>query len=132
MTSTNITAPTPLFKARFGKSKAKVRDRKVIWLILPTVVVLVTLFVGGFAFGILQSVGFFSVIADSEQKISLDAYLAAFQNETVRSGIILTFRVAIISTVLSTIIALAISLMMSASTFFTNLFIANSMKCSVV
>ena len=48
MTSTNITAPTPLFKARFGRSKAKVRDRKVIWLILPTVVVLVTLFVGGF------------------------------------------------------------------------------------
>ena len=55
MTNPNITAPTPLFKARFGRSKAKVRDRKVIWLILPTVVVLVTLFVGGFAFGILQS-----------------------------------------------------------------------------
>ena len=124
MTSTNITAPTPLFKARFGRSKAKVRDRKVIGLILPTVVVLVTLFVGGFAFGILQSVGFFSVIADSEQKISLDAYLAAFQNETVRSGIILTFRVAIISTVLSTIIALAISLMISRTKRFQSVLIS--------
>ena len=124
MTNTNITAPTPLFKARFGRSKAKVRDRKVIWLMLPTVVVLVTLFVGGFAFGILQSVGFFSVIADSEQKISLDAYLAAFQNETVRSGIILTFRVAIISTVLSTIIALAISLMISRTKRFQSVLIS--------
>lgn len=124
MTNTNITAPTPSFKLKIGRSKAKVRDRKVIWLILPTVAVLVTLFVGGFVFGILQSVGFFSVIADSEQKISFDAYLAAFQNETVRSGIILTFRVAIISTVLSTIIALAISLMISRTKRFQSVLIS--------
>jgi putative spermidine/putrescine transport system permease protein len=124
VTNTNITAPTPSFKLKIGRSKAKVRDRKVIWLILPTVAVLVTLFVGGFVFGILQSVGFFSVIADSEQKISFDAYLAAFQNETVRSGIILTFRVAIISTVLSTIIALAISLMISRTKRFQSVLIS--------
>jgi putative spermidine/putrescine transport system permease protein len=124
VTNTNITAPTPPFKLKFGRSKAKVRERKVIWLILPTVAVLVTLFVGGFVFGILQSLGFFSVIADSEQKISLDAYLAAFQNETVRSGIILTFRVAILSTVLSTIIALAISLMISRTKRFQSVLIS--------
>jgi putative spermidine/putrescine transport system permease protein len=109
---------------KFGRSKAKVRERKVIWLILPTVVVLITLFVGGFVFGILQSVGYFSVISDSEQKISFDAYLAAFQNETVRSGIILTFRVAILSTVLSTIIALAISLMISRTKRFQSVLIS--------
>ena len=124
MTNTNITAPTSSFKLKFGRSKAKVRERKVIWLILPTMAVLVTLFVGGFVFGILQSLGFFSVIADSEQKISLDAYLAAFQNETVRSGIILTFRVAILSTVLSTIIALAISLMISRTKRFQSVLIS--------
>jgi putative spermidine/putrescine transport system permease protein len=72
----------------------------------------------------LQSVGFFSVISDSEQKISFDAYLAAFQNETVRSGIILTFRVAILSTVLSTIIALAISLMISRTKRFQSVLIS--------
>ena len=109
---------------KFGRSKAKVRERKVIWLILPTVVVLITLFVGGFVFGILQSVGYFSVISGSEQKISFDAYLAAFQNETVRSGIILTFRVAILSTVLSTIIALAISLMISRTKRFQSVLIS--------
>jgi len=124
VTNTNITAPTPLFRPKFGRSKAKVRERNVIWLVLPTVAVLVTLFVGGFVFGILQSVGYFSVIADSEQKISLDAYLAAFQNETVRSGIILTFRVAILSTVLSTVIALAISLMISRTKRFQSVLIS--------
>ena len=124
MTNTNITAPTSLSRPRIGKSKIKVRERRVIWLILPTVIVLTTLFVGGFVFGILQSVGYFSVISDSEQKISFDAYLAAFQNETVRSGIILTFRVAILSTVLSTVIALAISLMISRTKRFQSVLIS--------
>lgn len=124
MTNTNITVPTPLFKVRFERSKVKVKERRVIWLILPTVVVLTTLFVGGFVFGILQSLGFFSVIAGNKQKISFDAYLAAFQNETVRSGIILTFRVAILSTLLSTIIALTISLMISRTKRFQSILIA--------
>jgi putative spermidine/putrescine transport system permease protein len=104
--------------------KRKVRERKAIWLILPTVLVLTALFVGGFLFGILQSLGFFSVIADEKQRISLDAYLAVFQNETVRAGIILTFRVALLSTILSTVIALAISLMISRTKIFQSVLIA--------
>ena len=124
MTNTNITAPAPSFMPKFGRSKTKIRERKVIWLILPTVLILITLFVGGFVFGILQSIGFFSVISDNEQRISFDAYLAAFQNETVRSGIILTFRVAILSTVLSTVIALAISLMISRTKRFQSVLIS--------
>jgi putative spermidine/putrescine transport system permease protein len=122
--NSNITAPTSILKTRFGAPKNRVRERKVIWLVLPTVLVLTILFVGGFVFGILQSVGFFSVIADGDQKISFDAYLAAFQNETVRAGIILTFRVAILSTVLSTVIALAISLMISRTKRFQSTLIA--------
>ena len=124
MTNTNITAPTSLFRPRFGRSKVKVRERKVIWLVLPTAIVLITLFVGGFAFGILQSLGFFSVISGNKQKISFDAYLAAFHNETVRSGIMLTFRVAILATVLSTVIALAISLMISRTKRFQSVLIS--------
>jgi putative spermidine/putrescine transport system permease protein len=104
--------------------KRKVRERKAIWLILPTMLVLMALFIGGFLFGILQSLGFFSVIADQEQKISLDAYFAVFQNETVRAGIILTFRVALLSTILSTVIALAISLMISRTKRFQSVLIA--------
>jgi putative spermidine/putrescine transport system permease protein len=104
--------------------KRKVRERRAIWLILPTVLVLTALFIGGFLFGILQSLGFFSVIADEEQRISLDAYFAVFQNETVRAGIILTFRVALLSTILSTVIALAISLMISRTKRFQSILIA--------
>ena len=104
--------------------KRKVRERRAIWLILPTMLVLMALFIGGFLFGILQSLGFFSVIADEEQKISLDAYFAVFQNETVRAGIILTFRVALLSTILSTVIALAISLMISRTKRFQSVLIA--------
>ena len=124
MSTTNTTTPTFSFKRGIGASRRKVRDRKVIWLILPTVIVLIALFVGGFMFGILQSLGYFSVIADEEQKIGFDAYRAAFQNETVRAGIILTFRVAILSTVLSTVIALAISLMISRTKRFQSTLIA--------
>ena len=104
--------------------KRKVRERKAIWLILPTMLVLMALFIGGFLFGILQSIGFFSVIADQDQKISLDAYFAVFQNETVRAGIVLTFRVALLSTILSTVIALAISLMISRTKRFQSVLIA--------
>ena len=63
-------------------------------------------------------------MADKEQKIGFDAYRAAFQNETVRAGIILTFRVAILSTVFSTVIALAISLMISRTKRFQSTLIA--------
>ena len=124
MSTTKTTTPTFYFKRGIGASRGIARDRKVIWLILPTVIVLIALFVGGFMFGILQSIGYFSVIADKEQKIGFDAYRAAFQKETVRAGIILTFRVAILSTVLSTVIALAISLMISRTKRFQSTLIA--------
>lgn len=116
--------PLLRFLGRYGAKKITVKDRNVIWLVLPTILVLVTLFVGGFLFGILQSVGYFSVIADKEQKIGFDAYLFAFQNETVRAGIILTFRVAFLSTILSTVIALAISLMISRTKRFQSTLIS--------
>lgn len=116
--------PLLRFLGRYGAKQGTVKGRNVIWLVLPTILVLVTLFVGGFLFGILQSVGYFSVIADKEQKIGFDAYLFAFQNETVRAGIILTFRVAFLSTILSTVIALAISLMISRTKRFQSTLIS--------
>lgn len=124
VSNSKFTVPTFSLKSRSGTSKNKVKERKVIWLVLPTIIVLVTLFAGGFVFGILQSVGFFSVIDGGDNRISFDAYLAAFQNETVRAGIVLTFRVAILSTLLSTIIALAISLMISRTKKFQSAIIS--------
>ena len=100
------------------------RNRRIIWLIMPTLLVLTTLFIGGFVFGILQSLGYFSVIADVQEKIGFEAYKAVFDNKTVRAGIVLTFRVAILSTALSTIIALAVSLMISRTKRFQSTLIA--------
>ena len=116
------TTSTPFL---IGKSREdKLKERKVIWLISPAIIVLTALFVGGFAYGILQSLGYFSVIEGAKQKIGLAAYAAAFKNESVRASLLLTFRVAFLSTLLSTIIALAISLMISRIKRFKSTLIA--------
>jgi putative spermidine/putrescine transport system permease protein len=106
------------------KRKNTVRDRRVFWLILPTSFVLFFLFFGGFLFGILQSFGFYSVIANQKQTISFSAYKSAFSSDVVRAGIALTFRVAFLSTFISTIIALAIALMISRTKKFKSAMVA--------
>jgi putative spermidine/putrescine transport system permease protein len=99
------------------------RDKGAIWLILPTLLVLGVLFVGGFAFGVLQSFGYFSVIDGDTSGASLEAYRNAFANDRVRAGIVLTFRVALLSTVLSTVIALILSIMISRTKRFQSLMV---------
>lgn len=101
--------PTPTF---FRKNVSG-RSEKVIWLILPTLAVLTFLFLGGFIFGFLQSLGFFSVLSDRKEQIGLSAYRMAFSSRPVRAGILLTFRVAFLSTIISLVVALALSLMIS-------------------
>lgn len=96
----------------------------VMVLILPAMIILLLLFVGGFLFGILQSFGYFSVIASGDHKISFDAYRAVFQNPNVRAGLFLTFRVAFISTFLATIFAFVISLMIVRTKRFQSFWIA--------
>jgi putative spermidine/putrescine transport system permease protein len=110
---TKIATPAPLLSNRSKKTRQSAQIKKVKWLILPTLLVLVILFLGGFIFGVLQSFGYFSVIAGQRQVISLQAYRAAFSSDIVRSGIILTFRVAFLSTFISTVLALAIALMIT-------------------
>ena len=121
------TIPSSSFSP-FGVTRQKLfrlsKKSPVLWLILPTMIVLLLLFVGGFIFGILQSFGYFSVIASGHHKISFDAYKAVFENQNVRAGLILTFRVAIISTVLATIFAFIISLMIVRTRRFQSLWIA--------
>lgn len=99
------------------------RDKGAFWLILPTLLVLGVLFVGGFAFGVLQSFGYFSVIDGDTSGASLEAYRNAFANDRVRAGVVLTFRVALLSTVLSTVIALILSIMISRTKRFQSLMV---------
>lgn len=118
MVSTGGTTSTPIRKP------GKVREKRIIWLILPTALVLLFLFFGGFLFGILQSFGLFSVVENQKSSITLNAYRSAFSSDVVRAGIALTFRVAFLSTVLSTAIALAIALMISRTKRFKSAIIA--------
>lgn len=71
----------------------------------------------------LQSFGYFSVIDGDTSGASLEAYRNAFANDRVRAGIVLTFRVALLSTVLSTVIALILSIMISRTKRFQSLMV---------
>lgn len=104
VTSREVTPMTP---------PKKVRRQKVLWLTLPTLLVLGILFLGGFVFGILQSLGLFSVIAGENSGLSIDAYLAAFDSDKVKSGLVLTCKIAFLATSLSTIIALILAISIS-------------------
>jgi putative spermidine/putrescine transport system permease protein len=103
-----------------------VREKRirVLWLILPTLLVLGILFLGGFFFGVLQSFGLFSVVVDDSSGVSLDAYRAALASEKVRAGLVLTFRIAVLATVLSTIIALILAISISRTKRFQKLIIS--------
>lgn len=125
MNTIKITTPALLLsKFRSKEIKKENKEHNAFWLVFPTTLVLTALFVGGIIFGILQSLGYFSVIAGSNQIIGFSAYAAVFKNETVRAGIILTFRIAFLSTLLSTFFALAISLMISRTKKFQSTLIA--------
>ena len=113
MIKETIATPAPFLRIPRRKVNQFSDSRKVKWLILPTLLVLVILFLGGFIFGILQSFGYFSVIQGQKEVISFEAYRAALSSDIVRSGILLTFRVAFLSTFISTVVALAIALMIS-------------------
>ncbi len=117
----DATSAPSFLKVRKIKGSKK---KSAIWLILPTLGVLGILFLGGFIFGVLQSFGFFSVIENNKSGIGLDAYRAAFASDTVRAGILLTFRVAFLSTLISTIFAMVIAILISRTKRFQSLIIS--------
>lgn len=102
----------------------KKENRVLPFLISPTILILGGLFLGGFIFGVLQSFGMFSVIADESSQLNLDAYRTAFESEKVQAGLILTFKIAILSTFLSTTIALFLAISISRTKHFQKLIIA--------
>ena len=82
------TVPTPFFILNKIKLHKRSSERKATWLILPTFIILTILFVGGFFFGILQSFGYFSVIDNSSDGISLDAYRVISRTKRFQSILI--------------------------------------------
>jgi len=86
---------------------------KVFALLSPALFLIVVLFLGGFAFGFLQSLGLLSFVGDGS--LSFSAYLRMFEDPAVRASLPLTFRISIISTVLSAILAVASALLIRST-----------------
>jgi putative spermidine/putrescine transport system permease protein len=89
-------------------------ERLRIWLMLaPMLAVIVLLFMGGLALGVLQSLGYLPLIG--EREFSLAAYASILQNRSFLRSLLLTFHIAFTSTLISTILALALALTLRQS-----------------
>jgi putative spermidine/putrescine transport system permease protein len=100
--------------AATGASR-RLRDRRPPaalrpWLLLaPALLVVVVLFLGGFAFGVAQSLGYLPFL--QSEALSLDAYRELFRDPAVRASFGLTFRIALLSTAVSAVLAVAVGLL---------------------
>jgi putative spermidine/putrescine transport system permease protein len=75
--------------------------------------VVALLFMGGLAFGVLQSLGYLPLIGES--KLTLAAYASILQSRSFLRSLLLTFHIAFSSTLISTILALALALTLRQS-----------------
>jgi putative spermidine/putrescine transport system permease protein len=75
--------------------------------------VIVLLFMGGLALGVLQSLGYLPLIG--ERQFSLAAYTNILQSRTFLRSLLLTFHIAFTSTLISTILALVLALTLRQS-----------------
>ena len=73
-------------------------------LLAPTLAVILLLFGGGVLLALMQSVGYLPFLGRTE--ISLDAYLKIFQQAAFIQSLLLTLWVALVSTAVSTLLAL--------------------------
>lgn len=73
-------------------------------LILPSLLVVSILFIGGLLVGLFQSFGLMNITGKS--KFTITAYTQLFQSEDFHRSLLLTFRVSLISVILSGLIAL--------------------------
>lgn len=97
---------------------------RVPMMLFPALALLVVLFGGGLVVGFGQSVGYFPIIGLED--FTLDYYKAVLSNRNFFQSLWLTFRIAFISTFLSSVIAIAFALVLRhqfrGSRFFTFLF----------
>jgi len=86
-------------------------DRLRIWFMLvPALLVIVFLFMGGLLFGLLQSLNYMPLIGKTD--LNLDAYRNMFSSIAFRRSLVLTFHIAVTSTLLSTVLAIVCALVL--------------------
>ena len=85
------------------------RPVRTALLLLPALLVVTTLFLGGLALAVKESLGYEPVIRQTA--LSLDAYRALLEDREVQRSIVLTFRLALTATVVSATLAVASALL---------------------
>jgi putative spermidine/putrescine transport system permease protein len=105
-------APGSLLAVTTSPNKAAlVSDRLRLFLLLaPAMTIIVVLFFGGLAIGVIRSFNYMPVIGLTEP--NLDAYRAVLTDPEFLGSFILTFHIAFTSTLVSAVIAIAAALML--------------------
>ena len=83
---------------------------RTLLLLAPALVVVLVLFGGGVVLGVLGSLGYQPFLPTSD--LSLDAYRGLLDDVEVRRSLGLTFRIALVSTVVSAVLAVAAALLL--------------------
>jgi putative spermidine/putrescine transport system permease protein len=83
---------------------------KIFLLLLPALGVIVVLFFGGLAVGLMRSFNYMPVIGLTEP--NLDAYIAVFSSPEFLQSFLLTFHIAFTSTVVSAVLAVGAALLL--------------------
>ena len=86
---------------------------RTLLLLAPALVVVVGLFLGGVSLGVLQSLGYQPFIGATT--LSTDAYRGLVDDVEVRASLLLTFRLALLATVISAVLAVASALMLRST-----------------
>ncbi len=85
-----------------------------IWLLLsPALAIVIVLFLGGLGLGVAQSFGYLPVLGRSSW--SFDAYRAAWHDPAVRASVVLTLRIALLATIISSVLGVAGALVLRAT-----------------
>ena len=83
---------------------------RIVLLLAPALLVIGVFFLGGVAQAMAQSFGYQPYLAGSH--LSADAYRSLWRDPAVRESLVLTLRVALLSTVLAAVLAVAVALLL--------------------
>lgn len=100
-------------EGRVRRRPAVPRPVRIGLLLAPALAVVGTLFLGGFALGVAQSLGYLPFLDDWTW--SLDAYRSLWGDPAVRASVGLTLRVSVISTAAATVLGVAAALLIHST-----------------
>jgi putative spermidine/putrescine transport system permease protein len=85
------------------------RRVRIMLLLAPALAVIIVFFLGGFVLAVAQSLGMLPLIGKS--RVSLDGYRAMLDDPAFRAGFFLTFRISLVASALSAVLAVAAALL---------------------